>query len=142
MVWVGCEAQIYFDKHIHIFESTYTPQKNQSPFKPPLFPHTQQYEPYFIALRDAIPLADERYRGYWANKIAWLDDIRAAGFDHVVHPDMFLMHAPHTHTSTDMYNGRVRFSYIKHRLLYDNCQRSLPYYPVVLVDDAAFCGAR
>ncbi len=102
-------------------------------------PH-EQYEPYVFALRDAIPLADERYRGYWANKIAWLDDIRAAGFNSIVHPDVFLVHAPHTHTAS-MFAGRVRLAYLKHKLLFDNCQRREPYYPVALVDDPTFCAS-
>lgn len=104
----------------------------------PLLTQHLQYEPYVFALRDAIPLADERYRGYWANKIAWLDTIGAAGFGFAVHPDVFLVHAPHAHTA-GMFAGRVRLAYLKHRLLFDNCQRREPYHPVVLVTDPEFC---
>ena len=56
---------------------------------PQILPSGQ--EPYFIARKDAIPPYDALYGGMLGDKVEQLNDMRAAGFRFVLHPDAFVV---------------------------------------------------
>ena len=66
------------------------------------------YEPWGLALRQQVPLFDERFRGYGMNKIVWSQAIAAAGFKFMVHHDAFMVHQPHAESCAKMVWRRGR----------------------------------
>ena len=55
-------------------------------------------EPYVIALSDALPRYDERFRGRNQNKIEQLVHMAAWGFEWHLLPSHFVLHMPHAKT--------------------------------------------
>jgi hypothetical protein len=49
------------------------------------------FEPYIIGKRDVLPHYDERFSGYGMNKISFIYEVYAMGFQFVVLPNVFLM---------------------------------------------------
>lgn len=52
-------------------------------------------EPYVIALSDALPRYDERFRGRGQNKVEHLTHMAMWGFRWALLPGHFLVHMPH-----------------------------------------------
>jgi hypothetical protein len=55
-------------------------------------------EPYVIALSDALPRYDERFRGRGQNKVEQLAHMAAWGFEWKLLPAHFVVHVPHAST--------------------------------------------
>jgi len=54
------------------------------------------FEPYVLMARKAVPWYDERFRGYYWNKVCHLMHIAFQNrFSFVVHPEAFVVHVPH-----------------------------------------------
>lgn len=54
------------------------------------------FEPYIMMHKKYIPYYDERFRGYYWNKVQHLMHISQQNdFDFIVHPTAFVLHAPH-----------------------------------------------
>ena len=62
--------------------------------------YRHQCEPYVIALSDAMPRYDERFRGRGYNKIEQLTHMAAWGFQWKLLPAHFVLHIPHEKTAT------------------------------------------
>eukprot|EP00887_Chlorella_sp_A99_P004369 scaffold15.g4369.t1 len=59
------------------------------------------FEPYIVMARKFVPFYDERYRGYYWNKVQHLMHVHLQnGFEYVVHPRAFVVHVPHPQPST------------------------------------------
>lgn len=56
-------------------------------------------EPYVIALTDALPRYDERFRGRGQNKVEQLTHMAMWGFNWRLLPGHFVLHVPHPSTS-------------------------------------------
>lgn len=54
-----------------------------------------RYEPYVIVAKRFIPWYDERFRGYYQNKIEHLAHLSGLGTQFLVHPRHFVVHVPH-----------------------------------------------
>lgn len=63
------------------------------------FEYQHPCEPYPIALADAMPPFDQRYRGRVMNKINYLAHMAAWGTEFRVHADLFMVHLPHAFTN-------------------------------------------
>lgn len=57
-------------------------------------------EPYVIALSDAMPRYDERFRGRGQNKVEQLTHMAMWGFKWRVLPGHFVIHVPHASTAS------------------------------------------
>ncbi|XP_022240712.1 LARGE xylosyl- and glucuronyltransferase 2-B-like isoform X1 [Limulus polyphemus] len=54
------------------------------------------YEPYVLLKNTpSLPLYDERFRGYGMDKITYIMELCAAGYQFVVLPDVWITHLPH-----------------------------------------------
>jgi len=59
------------------------------------------FEPYILMARKYVPYYDERFRGYYWNKVQHLMHISLQNrFTWVVHPHSFVVHVPHRKPST------------------------------------------
>ena len=59
------------------------------------------FEPYILLPREAVPFYDERYRGYYWNKVSHLMHLSLQqGVVFAVHPSAFVVHVPHPKPST------------------------------------------
>lgn len=56
------------------------------------------YEPFLILARDTVPHADERFVGYGANKLVFVQTLNASGFTFHVHGSGYAIHVPHAKT--------------------------------------------
>lgn len=59
-------------------------------------------EPYVIALSDAMPRYDERFRGRGQNKVEQLTHMAMWGFSWRVLPGHFVLHVPHPSVAPDV----------------------------------------
>lgn len=58
------------------------------------------YEPYLLTAKAYTPWYDERYRGYFSNKISHRRYYSTLGVRHIVHPTAFVLHMFHYHVTT------------------------------------------
>jgi hypothetical protein len=59
------------------------------------------FEPYILTARAATPYYDERFRGYYWNKVQHLMHVSLQhGVPFVVHPEAFVIHVPHRKPAT------------------------------------------
>jgi hypothetical protein len=65
------------------------------------------FEPYIMLLKKFVPYYDERFRGYYWNKVQHLMHISMQdSFTFVIHPEAFVVHVPHRKPSTKMRTRR------------------------------------
>lgn len=65
------------------------------------------FEPYIMLLKKFVPYYDERFRGYYWNKVQHLMHISMQNsFTFVIHPEAFVVHVPHPKPSTKMRTRR------------------------------------
>jgi len=65
------------------------------------------FEPYIMLLKKFVPYYDERFRGYYWNKVQHLMHISMQNsLTFVVHPEAFVVHVPHRKPSTKMRTRR------------------------------------
>lgn len=62
--------------------------------------YKKPYEPYFLAAKAFVPWYDERFRGYYQNKIMHRVHISVLGVQFLVHPRHYVIHMFHTKSST------------------------------------------
>lgn len=63
--------------------------------------HEVGFEPYILMLKEHVPYYDERFRGYYFNKVEHLLHISTQfGLPFVVHPSSFVVHVPHPKAKT------------------------------------------
>ena len=58
------------------------------------------YEPYVIVAKRYFPWADERFIGYYRNKVSILEYMYSLGVKYMVHPNVYVMHRPHLKSAT------------------------------------------
>lgn len=59
------------------------------------------FEPYILMARKYVPYYDERFRGYYWNKVQHLMHINIQNqFTYVIHPHSFVVHVPHRKPTT------------------------------------------
>jgi hypothetical protein len=59
------------------------------------------FEPYILMARKFVPYYDERFRGYYWNKVQHLMHISMQNrFQFVIHPEAFVVHIPHRKPAT------------------------------------------
>lgn len=57
---------------------------------------SDKYEPYLLLFRhDELPSFDERFTGYGMNKISFINELFASGYQFLVLPDVWITHLPH-----------------------------------------------
>ena len=65
------------------------------------------FEPYIMLLKKFVPYYDERFRGYYWNKVQHLMHVSMQNsFTFVVHPEAFVVHVPHKKPSTKVRTRR------------------------------------
>lgn len=65
------------------------------------------FEPYIMLLKKFAPYYDERFRGYYWNKVQQLMHVSLQNsFKFIVHPQAFVVHAPHKKPSTKIRTRR------------------------------------
>ncbi len=63
--------------------------------------HETGFEPYILMLKEHVPYYDERFRGYYFNKVEQLMHISTQfGLPFIVHPLSFVVHVPHPKAKT------------------------------------------
>jgi glycosyltransferase-like protein LARGE len=63
--------------------------------------HETGFEPYILMLKEHVPYYDERFRGYYFNKVEQLMHISTQiGLPFIVHPSSFVVHVPHPKAKT------------------------------------------
>lgn len=63
--------------------------------------HETGFEPYILMLKEHVPYYDERFRGYYFNKVEQLLHISTQfELPFVVHPTSFVVHVPHPKAKT------------------------------------------
>ncbi|KAL4420519.1 hypothetical protein ABPG75_010175 [Micractinium tetrahymenae] len=91
------------------------------------------YEPYIMMHRDYVPFYDERFRGYYWNKVQHLMHISLQnGFNFLVHPTAFVVHVPHKKPSTKWLTRKMGQKE-KNHMLFDNAlfhMRQQDFVPV------------
>lgn len=91
------------------------------------------YEPYIMMHRAFTPFYDERFRGYYWNKVQHLMHISLQnGFNFLVHPTAFVVHVPHKKPSTKWLTRKMGQKE-KNHMLFDNAlfhMRQMDFVPV------------
>lgn len=91
------------------------------------------YEPYIMLHRDYTPFYDERFRGYYWNKVQHLMHISLQnGFNFLVHPSAFVVHVPHPKPSTKWLTRKMGQKE-KNHILFDAAlfhMRQMDFVPV------------
>lgn len=64
------------------------------------FEYKHPCEPYAVALSEAMPLYDERFRGRGMNKVEQLTHMAMWDFKWSVVPEEFVLHLPHEQEAT------------------------------------------
>ncbi|KAL4420521.1 hypothetical protein ABPG75_010177 [Micractinium tetrahymenae] len=72
---------------------------------------TRGFEPYILLHRARVPWYDERFRGYFINKLAHAAHLHYLGTRFLVHPDAFVVHQPH---KTAASKGQARAQGLNH----------------------------
>ena len=52
-------------------------------------------EPYIIGLKDALPPYDQRFRGYFYDKVSFISQLNRMRMRYTVHPSFYVVHLPH-----------------------------------------------
>jgi hypothetical protein len=73
----------------------YSPRRALHATKPYNFNYKHPCEPYPVALKEAMPPFDLRWRGRLHNKVSYLTHMAAWGTGFTVEPDLFMIHLPH-----------------------------------------------
>ncbi|CAH1783095.1 unnamed protein product [Owenia fusiformis] len=61
--------------------------------------YQDKYEPYVVLRKnDKVPLYDERFDAYGMNKVSFIMELKAAGYEFLVLPDSWAIHLPHMPT--------------------------------------------
>ncbi|KAG2438057.1 hypothetical protein HXX76_005667 [Chlamydomonas incerta] len=73
--------------------------------------YVRNFEPWFVAGRDAVPWHDVRLRGYGQNKIIQVAAAAASGVEFRVEPSAFLVHRPHARSGAKQELGGETAAY-------------------------------
>lgn len=82
--------------------------------------HEIGFEPYILMSKKYVPYYDERFRGYYFNKVEQLLHISTQhGFPFIVHPTSFVVHVPHTKAKTKWRTKRTGQKERNHAMFLD-----------------------
>lgn len=82
--------------------------------------HEIGFEPYILMSKKYVPYYDERFRGYYFNKVEQLLHISTQhGFPFIVHPTSFVVHVPHTKAKTKWRTKRTGQKERNHAIFLD-----------------------
>eukprot|EP00890_Picochlorum_soloecismus_P000346 jgi/Picsp_1/1311/NSC_04792-R1_glycosyltransferase-like protein large1-like len=82
--------------------------------------HEIGFEPYILMAKKYVPYYDERFRGYYFNKVEQLLHISSQlGFPFIVHPTSFVVHVPHTKAKTKWRTKRTGQKERNHAMFLD-----------------------
>eukprot|EP00096_Caligus_rogercresseyi_P012646 TRINITY_DN5364_c0_g1_i1.p1 TRINITY_DN5364_c0_g1~~TRINITY_DN5364_c0_g1_i1.p1 ORF type:complete len:743 (+),score=142.12 TRINITY_DN5364_c0_g1_i1:258-2231(+) len=70
----------------------------------------EDFEPYVMVHKDLIPKYDTRFVGFGWNKVSFILELFASGFEFIVLPNVFMVHMPHA-PSLDIARFRSSASY-------------------------------
>ncbi|XP_040569954.1 xylosyl- and glucuronyltransferase LARGE2s isoform X1 [Lepeophtheirus salmonis] len=70
----------------------------------------EDFEPYIVVHKDLVPKYDTRFVGFGWNKVSYILELFASGFDFIVLPNVFMVHMPHA-PSLDIARFRSSSSY-------------------------------
>jgi hypothetical protein len=73
----------------------YDPLRALNATEPYAFDYKHRCEPYTVALKEAMPQFDQRWRGRNLDKVSYLTHMAAWGTKFTVAPDLFMIHLPH-----------------------------------------------
>ncbi|CAH1799982.1 unnamed protein product [Owenia fusiformis] len=80
--------------------------------------YQDKYEPYVVIRKhDNMPLFDERFGSYGMNKVSYIMELKAAGYEFLVLPNCWLTHLPHENTKDKNLFINSRIEELKNRLL-------------------------
>lgn len=96
--------------------------------------YEEGYEPYIMIAKKYVPWYDERFVGYYRNKVAHLEHMYSLGIQFTVHPDAYTIHRPHPPSSSLQSGGHVESGHFRRMLQLDsNVRRAMSigeYTPV------------
>lgn len=102
--------------------------------------HPGQYEPDFFVLKQHMPAYDERFRGYFFDKVSQVYTLASAGTQFFVMPDAYVLHAPHArdmqNKSWDAFAGVKQ--YILQHVIGRDIKSGQGFVPMVA--DVGVCG--
>lgn len=88
--------------------------------------YEQGYEPYIIISKKYVPWYDERFVGYYRNKVSHLEHAYSIGIQFTVHPGAYVIHRPHAPSLSMQSGGRFRSGHLRRMVqLDDNVRRAL-----------------
>ncbi|CAH1772632.1 unnamed protein product [Owenia fusiformis] len=80
--------------------------------------YQNSYEPYIIIRKhDNIPVFDERFSAYGMNKVGFMMELKASGYEFVVLPDCWVTHVPHENSPDKNKFLHSRIEKLKNRIL-------------------------
>jgi glycosyltransferase-like protein LARGE len=62
--------------------------------------YERMFEPYVLVAKKYVPWFDERFIGYYRNKVEHLEHMYSLGVKYKVHPYAFVLHRPHLKSAT------------------------------------------
>ena len=84
------------------------------------------FEPYVIIAKEFVPWYDERFVGYYRNKVSHLDHMYSIGIDYFVHPHAYVLHRPHPPSVAFRMSGASTRSHFERMLrLYGMLERDM-----------------
>ena len=91
------DDRIIFTFRYHVWKAGHAPT-NYAHWRNASVPYrvswSPDYEPYVVVRSDALRY-DERFVGFGWNKVSYIMELDARGFEFVVLPDPFILHLPH-----------------------------------------------
>ena len=96
--------------------------------------YEKMFEPYVIVARKYVPWYDERFIGYFRNKVEHLEYMYGLGLQYAVHPSAYVIHRPHPKSAAAQLQGTERLADCKRMLyLHETVQKEIEdgiYNPV------------
>jgi hypothetical protein len=92
------------------------------------------YEPYILIAKKYVPWYDERFMGYYRNKVSHLEYTYSIGIQFTVHPEAYVIHRAHAPSPSMLVEGRIGSGHLRRMVhLHNSVRRALSegvYSPV------------